>query len=69
VTSRHDIVLAALPALAVSGIVVQYLNSLFTAVLGIHVGLPELPLVLAGLSAAVLVVCHEVFIQPPVEHY
>ena len=68
-TSRHDIVLAALPALAVSGIVVQHVVSLFTAALGIRVGLPDLPLILAGLLAAVLVVCHEVFIQPPVEHY
>jgi len=36
---------------------------------GVRTGVLELPLVLIGLIAALSLVCHEVFVDPPVENH
>ncbi len=61
--------LGALPALAVSGIIVEGAAHLLKSSVGVRTGVLELPLVLIGLLAALSLVCHEVFVDPPVENH
>ena len=67
--SRYDLVLGALPALAVSGMIIEGAARLLESSVGVRTGVLELPLVLIGLIAALSLVCHEVFVDPPVENH
>lgn len=63
--TRHDVVLAVLPLLALSGIVVQSFAEVLEQVAGIGGGLEQLPLAIPGVLAAAALVGHELAISPP----
>lgn len=63
--SRYDVVLAALPLLAASGIVVQRVASVLESLAGVGGAAAELPLAVVGCFAAAALVCHELALAPP----
>jgi|GEM_PF-4048773 len=63
--TRHDVVLAVLPLLVLSGIVLQSFAGVLERVAGIGGGLEQLPLAIPGIIAAVALVGHELAISPP----
>lgn len=63
--SRYDAVLAVLPLLVLSGIVVQSFAGVLERIAGIGGGLEQFPLAIAGILAAAALVGHELAISPP----
>lgn len=66
--SRYDAVLILLPVLAVSGLVVREATKVIQPLVGVGTGILELPLLAFGLIAAMTLICHEVFLSPPLEN-
>lgn len=62
--SRHDVVLAILPLLILSGVVLQSFASALERLLGVG-GVEQLPLALIGVLAAAALVGHELAVAPP----
>ncbi|WP_256392345.1 hypothetical protein [Natronoarchaeum rubrum] len=63
--SRYDVVLAVLPLLILSGVVVESFAGAIEHVAGIGGGVEQLPLVILGALAAAALVGHELTISPP----
>jgi len=63
--SRYDVVLAALPLLALSGIVVQTFAGTLEGVVGVGGAVAQLPLSVIGVLAAAALVWHELAVAPP----
>ena len=63
--SRYDVVLAVLPVLAASGLVIEQFAAVLERLIGVGGATTQLPLVILGALAAAGLVGHELTIAPP----
>lgn len=63
--TRYDVVLAVLPLLILSGVVLQSFAGVLEQVTGIGGGVGQLPLTIPGILLAAALVSHELAISPP----
>ena len=62
--TRYDAVLAAIPVVAVSGVLLEAAARTATAATGMGGSVAELPLWIAGFLAALCIITHEILTLP-----